>query len=704
MPRQAIMQSIREIYSSAVKHHLGGGLDEAEPLYRQILAADPCHADALHLLGVLDYQRGHHDKAVDGIARAIAIDPAKPAYRNNLGIALRALGRLDEAITSYRAALHLLPDYADAHANLGVALHETHHPDPAIAHFEAALRLNPAHVDAPYNYANLLQDRGNHVEAIPLYERAHRAAPNRADILNNLGNALLVAERLDEAIAAYRRAVAIDPANADAHGNLGAALAGKDAITEAGDAFAIAGRLRPAEPHWPIRIAALCPAVFPSVELIDRYRIGLEAVLDVNRGGVRLPPEAAATSGIHPSFNLAHHGRDDRALKAKFAAVFRHNFPPRDFPPRQDGPLRIGFFDARPQASMFLRCAGGIVERLDPERFRVVLLAPERGLPALKAAIRRPDAEFAAVPERLPQAADAIAAARCDVLYHWQIGSDPLNYFLPFARPAPIQCTSWGTHTTSGVPAVDYYLSSTLIESPKSEAQYTETLVPLATLPTYQLPIARPDPPASRGEFGLPDDSHLYMCLQRLQKLHPDFDPMLADILRRDPKGLAVLLEDRHGIAAGHLAARFAATIPDVAGRILFLPRQSHAAYLRLLSLADAVLDTPHYNAGGTAYDILGLGLPLVTLPGDRHVARYTLGCYRKMGVTDLVANGPEHYAELAVRVATDRDYRAEVVARIEATGNLLFEEMAGVREHERFFARAVASGRDRDGGKRPGQ
>jgi len=687
------MSSIPEAFAAAVKNHQSGQLSEAESLYRQILAAAPRHADALHLLGVIDYQRGQIDRALDGITRAISIDPAQPAYHNNLGIALRAAGRLDEAIASYREALRLLPGYADAHANLGVALHETHHPEQAVHHFELALRLNPGHPDALYNYANLLQDRGKHADAVPLYERAHRAAPSRVDILNNLGNALLAAERIDAAIAAYRRAVAIDPASADAHGNLGAALAGQDQIAEAGDAFAAASRLRPAEPHWPIRIAALCPAVFPSTEAIDRYRTGLEAVLDAHRGGVRLPPDAAATSGIHPSFNLAHHGRDDRALRAKFATLFRHNFPPRDFPPRQDGPLRIGFFDARPQASMFLRCTGGIVERLDPERFRVVLLAPERGLPALKAAIRRPDAEFAAVPERLPQAADAIAAARCDVLYHWQIGSDPLNYFLPFARPAPIQCTSWGTHTTSGVPAVEYYLSSELIEPPGSQAQYTETLVPLATLPTYQLPIARPDPPASRGEFGLPEDSHLYMCLQRLQKLHPDSDPMLADILRRDPKGLVVLLEDRHGIAVGHLAARFAATIPDVAGRILFLPRQSHAAYLRLLSLADAVLDTPHYNAGGTAYDILGLGLPLVTLPGDRHVARYTLGCYRKLGILDLVADSPEGYVALATRVATDRDYRADVTGRITEARHGLFEDIEAVREHERFFERA-ASGR----------
>ena len=676
----------------AVRSHQAGDLDAAGAAYRRILAADPRHPDATHLLGVLDLQRGRPDAALDAIARAVALDPRRAAFRNNLGVALRAAGRLDEAAAAYREAHRLDPDDPDALANLGVALHDLGRPAEARPHLEAALARDPDHVDALFNLANLLLTAGAAGQAVPLYRRARDRAPGRADVLNNLAVALQAAGRQAEALDAFAAAVAARPADAAARANLGEILAQQDRVEEAAEEFAAAARLRPGDHHWPVRIAALCPAVFPDAAALDRYRIGLEAVLDAHRAGLPLDAPAALAAGCRPPFNLDHHGRDCRALKAKFAALFRDAFPPAGpHPPPDPGPTRIGFLVTHPHEGMFLRSAGGLVDRLDPARFRVAVFGPARALPALRAALRRPDAEFVPLPDRLPEAAACVAAARCAVLYHWQVGSDPLNYFLPFARTAPVQCTSWGTHLTSGVPALDYYLSADLIEPPGAEAHYTEELVRLATLPTYQDPITRPDPPPRRAEFGLPEGMHLYACLQRLAKLHPDFDPLLAGILRRDPRGLVLLQEDHAPRATERLRARFAATMPDVAGRVLFLPRTPRPAYLRLLALADAALDPPHYGAGATAYDILGLGLPLVTLPGALHVGRYAAGCYRKLGLTGLLADSPGAYVELAARLGTDRDLRAAWSARIAAAAPALFEDREAVREHERFFADAAA-------------
>ncbi len=91
---------------------------EAETLYRQVLAINPDHADANHLLGVLLYQRGDNAQGVEFISRAIATAPHDPTYHNNLGIPLKALGRADDAVASYRKALAIKPDYAEAHNNL----------------------------------------------------------------------------------------------------------------------------------------------------------------------------------------------------------------------------------------------------------------------------------------------------------------------------------------------------------------------------------------------------------------------------------------------------------------------------------------------------------------------------------------------------------------------------------------------------------
>src|SRR5205807_2207952 len=119
-----------------------------------------------------------------------------------------------------------------------------------------------------------------------------------------------------------------------------------------------------------------------------------------------------------------------------------------------------------------------------------------------------------------------IAARQLDVLFYLDIGMDPFTYFLAFARLAPVQCTSLGHPLTSGIPTVDYYLSSRELEPAGAQEHYSEHLVLLENIPNY---FARPQlsgPPRCRRDFGLEDDSHLYLCVQALFKIHPDFDAL----------------------------------------------------------------------------------------------------------------------------------------------------------------------------------
>ena len=680
-------------FEDAARLHRAGDLDGAEAGYRRALARSPDHADSLHLLGVLEHQRGRHGPAVGSIRRAIALAPGRADYRNNLGVVCRALGRLEEAADAHREALRLAPTYPDAMANLGVVLHDLGRLEEARPPLEAALRLDPDHVDAAFGLANLLLEAGEPDGAVPLYRRAHALGPRRADILKNLGIALAAMDELEAALDAFRLATRVAPSDASALAGLGRALERMDRVEEAAEVYAAAARLRPLEGQWPLRVASLCPSISPSAGAIDRHRAGLEAVLDAYAGGLALGPAGLVDAGPIPSFHLAHHGRCDRTLRSKFAALYRDAFPVRATAPGV-GPPHVGFVAARGGEGGFARSTAGIIDGFEAGRFRVSVFAASGALPALRAAIRRPGVDFVPLPQRLPMAAERIASSRCDVLYHWQVDLNPLAYFLPFARPAPIQCTSWGTHLTSGIPAMDFYLSSELIEAPGSEAHYTEELVRMAALPTFQRPVKPPNPPADRSEFGLPEGRHLYACLQRTAKLHPDFDPLIAGILRGDPAGFVVLLEPEAPRIADRLRARMAGTIPDVADRVVFAARRSAEAYIRLLSLADVALDPVHYGSGQTAYDILGLGIPLVTLPGVLHVGRYASGCYRRMGVEGPVADSPGRYVELATRLGTDRDYRDDASSRIAASAPALFEDPVAVSEHVLFFERAAARAR----------
>jgi len=284
------LQQPPDDFAAALRRHQAGDLDAAEAAYRRLLEADPRHPDATHLLGVLDLQRGRPAEALAAIDRALALalGPGRAEFHGNRGVALRALGRLEEAAAAYREALRLDPDDPDAAANLGVALHELGRPAEARPHLEAALARDPGHVDALFGLANLLLTAGDAGRAVLLYRRARDRAPGRADILNNLAVALQAAGLQADALAAFAAAAAARPGDAGTRANLGEILAQQDRVEEAAEHFAAAARLRPREPHWPIRIAALCPAVFPDAAAIDRYRTGLEAVLDAHRAGLPL--------------------------------------------------------------------------------------------------------------------------------------------------------------------------------------------------------------------------------------------------------------------------------------------------------------------------------------------------------------------------------------------------------------------------------
>ncbi|MGD0389609.1 MAG: tetratricopeptide repeat protein [Tepidisphaeraceae bacterium] len=185
-----VQLTIQQAFDLALQHHKAGRLREAELRYRQILAQQPEHSDAMHLLGVIAHQVGRNDVAVDLIRRAIALNPNLPEAHNNLGVALYEAGQLEEAIAACRQAIAFRPSYAEAHNNLGIALYEAGQLEEAIATYRQALRLKPDYAEAHNNLGNALKDIGQLDEAIAAYRRAIRIKRDDAVVYSNLVLAL----------------------------------------------------------------------------------------------------------------------------------------------------------------------------------------------------------------------------------------------------------------------------------------------------------------------------------------------------------------------------------------------------------------------------------------------------------------------------------------------------------------------------------
>jgi protein O-GlcNAc transferase len=237
--------TIQQALELALQHHQSGRLHEAERIYRQILAREPNHADALHLSGLIAHKAGQNQRAVELITRAIQVNPSEAVFQNNLGIALVALDRKNQAIAAYRTALHLKSDYAEAHYNLGAVQQAMGRLDEAIAAYRQAIALRPNYAEAHSNLGNSLIGNGQLDEAIAAYRQAIAIRPNLPEAHSNLGNALHDKRQLDEAIAALRQAIAIRPNYAEAYYNLGNALKDKGQLDEAITQYRLAIGLKP---------------------------------------------------------------------------------------------------------------------------------------------------------------------------------------------------------------------------------------------------------------------------------------------------------------------------------------------------------------------------------------------------------------------------------------------------------------------------
>jgi tetratricopeptide (TPR) repeat protein len=209
--RGMVKLTIQQALQLAAQHHTAGRLDVAHSLYHQILQRHPSHPDALHLLGVIAYQRSQLNEAKNLITRAIQINPSAAHYHNNLSNVWRAAHRYDDAIAAARRAVQLRPDFTDAWYNLGLACKEAERFDDAIAAYQKAIDLSPCLPEAHNNLGNAQRKKGDLTGALDSYRRALQLKPDHAAAHSNLGRALREMGEPEQAIAAYDRAIALLP-------------------------------------------------------------------------------------------------------------------------------------------------------------------------------------------------------------------------------------------------------------------------------------------------------------------------------------------------------------------------------------------------------------------------------------------------------------------------------------------------------------
>jgi predicted O-linked N-acetylglucosamine transferase (SPINDLY family) len=643
-----------------------GQLAPAEILCRQILHAHPEDTQALSLLGTVCLKQGKLDESIAAYQRLLQIKPQHLLALNNLGVALGWQGKLAEAAAYQRLALQLQPHDAAAHNNLGATLRQLGHLTEAEQRLREAIRLKSDYVDA---YSNLGQ---------VLYEQL----------------------RLPEAAASIREALRLRPGLVEAHCGLAAILHAQGHLAEAQFHYDEAQRHRP-NPRMRLVQLTMLPAIYSSLEeLHDCRRTLIQNLEQLRREGTRINLDGDLPA---PLFYLAYQSGDDREIMEDFAQL--HIAPSRPDRLGENGDatpqiqesrslshpdaskrIKIGFVSRFFRQHTIGELLGSMIPHLDRHQFRITVFSVGHYEDAMAQAIRTHADGYVELPANVPTARRLIAEQELDLLFYPDIGMEWTTYALAFSRLAPVQCVTWGHPVTTGIPTIDYYLSSEWFETDAADGHYSEKLIRLKSLPFYCPRPVLPPAARNRADFNLPAEPHLYGCPQSLFKIHPDFDALLGEILRCDPQGLLLLHQTPGRIWHEQLRQRFTRTIPDVVDRIHFLPRLSAEDFLHLNVLVDVLLDPIHFNGGHTTLLGLAVGTPIVTLPSPFLRGRITQAMYRRIGVTDCIARTAEEYVAVATRLGTDPSYRAAMQVRILASNAVLYDNEEPVRELEAWF------------------
>lgn len=737
--RKAGAFNVAQAFTQALRLHDQGRLHEAEPLYNQVLLANPDHVDALHMMGVIKLAKGQPAEALRFIAAAMQVRKPTPTILYNQGLVLKALVRVDEALASFEQAIKLKSKFAEAHNDRGVllALLDRHEeaidayrkaaaakPDFAEAHYnrsasllvlgrsdeamkavERALAVDPKHVKSHNQRGFLLIASGQREEALASYQRALAIDPNFAESCNNYSRALYLLNRFDEALAHLETALARRPDDAEARYLHGRVLLEFGRNDEALADLERAEALRRANAETRIEACfAELPIIYDDEDEISRRRAAYEQKLRALRADV----EAGILNGFakvvanRQPFYLAYQGRNDRDLQTIYGGLISHvierqypaaRLPP---PPAPGERVRVGivsaFFSDHSNWKIPIK---GWLSQIDRTRFKVFgYYLTEAGDADTESA--------AALCDRFVRGGLDVAGWRREiladaphVLIYPSIMMDKISIQLAAQRLAPVQCNSWGHPETSGLPTLDYFLSSDLMEPPDAAEHYTERLVRLPNLSIYYEPVAAEAVALTRQELGLRADAPTFWCGQSLFKYLPQFDDVFPRIAKQAPNSQFAFLH-HHNVPRvtktfqSRLERAFADHGLKASDHCVVLRRLSQSEFVAAMGLCDVFLDSIGWSGCNTALESLPNDLPIVTVPGALMRGRHSAAILQMMGVTETIASTVDEYVAIAARLADAPQERQALSRRIAESKQRVYRDRACITALEDFLDRVA--------------
>lgn len=731
------MATIEEVLNQAIAMHQAGQVQQAIPVYQKIIAAtQEKHFVAMQLLGVAFGQVHRHPQAIEILQKAMVLDPDAPDAHLALANSFLATAQTDKAIPHLNKALAINPAMHQARLELAGIYEKQQQTDLAIEQYMHLLRHDPSHIACLNNLAGLLIQEGHFDQAAKHLDRVLEKQPNYLSAMCHQAMVYQAKGQIDQALELLNQAktqhpsqiqprymlavhykqagdleqadeictqiIALKPDHVDAlvmRGEIQQAFNSPgQALTQYDQALQVCSETQSAAIR--VKRALALPIVLHDVDQIRFFRKTLTQTLErlnLDQPVIANPLKSAQSMPLL----LAYHGQNDKAIYESLAALYRKACPSLTWTAPHvtaqsntlqtaNRPIRLAMISKNLNNHTIGQFMLGIAEHLDTQDFELSIFHISNKTDEIATAINQHASFSCVLADDLLAARNQIASHQPDIVFYPDIGMEPMSYFLAFSRLAKVQCVWWGHPVTTGIPTLDYYVSSEKLEPPHAQEHYTEKLV---RLPSFAMYSQKPLPTANLtplSHWGITTENvNLYLCCQSLFKVHPDFDAVLLEILEKDANALLIFFQGEYTNWQEVLRNRWNDTIGPMGRRIIFLPRQPYPLFLELIQHAKVILDTLHFAGCNTTLQCLALGKPIITLPGPYMKSRITTAAYLQMGMTDLIAKNMNEYIRLAIKLGNDPAFNQACHQKIRAQNATLFANPQAVKELETFFKEA---------------
>ena len=507
---------------------------------------------------------------------------------------------------------------------------------------------------------NHLQNK-NYSKSIELFNKILNHFPENLSVLRNLLHAYAFSGDFHNAENTIKKVLGLNEKEPYVYQFYATILKNQDKIDEMVNLIEEGLSKNLINPKWKYQKELLFPVIVKDNKEIDKFREKISKCYDqILKNSEQLNYDEDQIIQT-PHYECSYNQYDNLELNIKSVKALRKIYKELNencvAEKKENEKIKIGFISEFFTNHTIGKLFKNIIFSLDQSKFNIFILHSKKTKQSdlFNEFIEKEKNGFLKnirLPEKLIEKINFFKKEKFNILFYPDIGMSVEMYYLSLIRLAKHQIMSWGHPETTGSESIDFFLCSKSLVTDQTSKSYSEKLLLMDHLPMiYEVPTIK----QRINDIEL-SKNNIYSCPQTMFKFHPDFDHILAEILKKDKKGILYLIKDNNKIYFNKLINRFKKIKYFDLDRIIFLDPLSRDNYINHLGTSSVLLDPLYFGAGNSFHESMVYGTPTVTMPTKFIKSRIVSAAYMQMEIEKppIVKNKNE-YVELAIDIANSK-------------------------------------------------